>query len=95
MVVKKDKITNAKIEKYYDLSSRALKIARGAVVKKRKKEADEIFLMVECYLSDSLYFKEKGDFVNAYGALNYAHGWLDCGARLKIFDVKDDKLFTV
>jgi len=28
--------------------------------------------------------------------LNYAHGWLDAGARLGIFDVKgDSRLFTV
>jgi len=27
--------------------------------------------------------------------LNYGHGWLDCGVRLDVFDVTDDKLFTV
>jgi UDP-glucose 6-dehydrogenase len=35
------------------------------------------------------------DFVNAFGAIYYAHGWIDCGARLKIFNVTDDKLFTI
>ena len=95
MVTKKDKITLVKIKKYHDLSSRALKMARENVVKSRERDAREIFLMVECYLSDALHFREKGDYVNAYGALNYAHGWLDCGARLKIFNVKDDKLFTI
>lgn len=91
----KDKITKQKIDKYYKLSSKALGIAKKAVVKSRAKEAKEIFLMVECYLSDAMHFKEKGDFVNAYGSLNYAHGWLDCGARLKIYKVKDNKLFTI
>jgi len=94
-MVVKNRITKVKIDKYYDLSSRALKIARDKVVKSRKKEADEIFLMVECYLSDALHFKDKDDFVNAYGALNYAHGWLDCGARIGVFKVKDDRLFTI
>ena len=61
----------------------------------KKKQSEEILLMVECYLKDSLYFKEKKDYVNAFACLNYAHGWLDCGARLKIFDVKDNKLFSV
>jgi len=51
--------------------------------------------MVEAYLSDSKHFQEKGDYVNSYGALNYAHGWLDAGARLKIYNVKDDSLFTI
>lgn len=88
-------ITKSKIEKYYDLTSRALEMAMGAVAKGKQKQARKIFLMVDCYLKDSQHFKEKKDYVNAYGALNYAHGWLDCGARLKIFIVKDNKLFTV
>ena len=51
--------------------------------------------MVENYLSDAQYFEDKGDFVNAFAALNYAHGWLDSGVRLDVFNVKDDKLFTI
>ena len=90
-----DKITKQKIEKYYNLTSKALEIARKSIAKEKQKQAREIFLMVECYLSDAKHFQQKGDFVNAYGALNYAHGWLDAGARLKIFRVKDDQLFTI
>jgi len=52
--------------------------------------------MVENYLSDAKHFQLiKKDYVNAFAALNYAHGWLDSGVRLDIFEVKDDKLFTV
>jgi hypothetical protein len=51
--------------------------------------------MVENYLSDARYFKSKNDFVNAFAAINYAHGWIDSGVRLGIFNVKDDKLFTI
>ena len=41
-------------------------------------------------------FAKKGDLVTAFAALNYAHGWLDAGARLGFFDVgKDNVLFTV
>ena len=41
-------------------------------------------------------YAEKGDLVNAFAALNYAHGWLDAGARLGLFDVDGDNvLFTV
>jgi len=90
-----NKITKQKIEKYYNLTSKALKIAKKAIAKTKQKQAKEIITMVEAYLSDSQYFKKKGDYVNAYGALNYAHGWLDSGARLKIFKVTDNKLFTV
>ena len=41
------------------------------------------------------FLEKNNDFIDAYGALNYAHGWLDSGARLKIFDVTDNTLFTV
>ncbi len=34
--------------------------------------------------------------MNAFAAVNYAHGWLDAGARLGVFDVgADDRLFTL
>lgn len=88
-------ITKEKIKKYYEITSKALEIAKRSVEKKMKNKADEIFLMVTCYLSDSKHFETKGDLVNAFGAINYAHGWLDCGARLKIFIVNDNELFTV
>jgi hypothetical protein len=51
--------------------------------------------MVSNYISDARHFEEKGDYVNAFAALNYAHGWIDSGVRLDIFEVDDDKIFTV
>ena len=47
------------------------------------------------YFDDAKHFFEKNEKVTAFAALNYAHGWLDCGAMLKYFDVKDNTLFTV
>jgi len=93
--MKQDKITKEKIEKYTNLTSKALAIAKTSIAKGKEKEAREIIEMVDCYLSDAKHFKEKDDFVNSFGCLNYAHGWLDSGARLKIFNVTDNKLFTV
>lgn len=91
----KDKITNEKIEKYFKLTSTALKEVKKNVIKGKEKYAKEIIEMVSNYLSDAKHFEKEGDFVNAFAALNYAHGWLDSGVRLDIFDVHDDKLFTV
>ena len=51
--------------------------------------------MVSNYVSDAQHFFDKDDWVNAFAALNYAHGWIDSGVRLKVFNVTDDKLFTV
>ena len=88
-----NKITKQKLEKYSKLTSRALEEVKKNIVK--GKEANEIISMVSNYISDAKYFQEKKDFVNAFAALNYTHGWLDSGVRLGIFNVKDDKLFTV
>ncbi len=90
-----NKITSEKLRKYFSITEKALNISKKSVIKKKSKYAKEIFNMVENYLSDAKYFKDKKDFVNAFAALNYAHGWLDAGVRLDIFNVKDNKLFTI
>ena len=90
-----NKITKVKIEKYFKLTSTALEKVKKSVVKGKEKHAKEIIEMVENYLADAKYFYGKKDFVNAFAALNYSHGWLDSGVRLDVFKVKDDKLFTV
>jgi hypothetical protein len=89
----KEKINSEILKKYRTITEKAFAIAKKSVSK--EKEAREILQMVECYLSDSKHFEKQNNFINAFGAIYYAHGWLDCGARLKIFDVKDDKLFTI
>ncbi|MBU1205174.1 MAG: DUF357 domain-containing protein [Nanoarchaeota archaeon] len=90
-------ITDEKLEKYFDITGQALKKARGNISKdKSKKEFAADFLdMAKRYYKDAKYFREKDDYVNAFAALSYAHGWLDAGARIKLFDVNDSKLFTV
>ena len=90
-----DKITEEKLEKYFKLTEKALKEVKKSIVDGKSSEAQEIIGMVSNYLSDAKYFREKKDFVNSFAALNYSHGWLDSGVRLGIFNVKDDKLFTV
>lgn len=88
-----NKITKQKLEKYSKLTLKALEEVKKNIVK--GKEANEIISMVRNYLSDAKYFQEKKDFVNAFAALNYAHGWLDSGVRLGVFKTKNNKLFTV
>lgn len=90
-----NKITKKKINKYYNLTKRALEISKKSISKRKEKEAKEIINMVSNYLSDAEYFRNNGNFINAFAAINYAHGWLDAGVRLEIFNIKDNKLFTV
>ncbi|MCK5150075.1 DUF357 domain-containing protein [Candidatus Pacearchaeota archaeon] len=91
----KDKITKQKLEKYFNLTSTALKKAEKKIIKGKENYAKEIIDMVSNYLSDAEHFEKNKDFVNAFAAINYAHGWLDSGVRLDVFNVKDSKLFTV
>jgi uncharacterized protein len=90
-----DKITKEKVEKYSKISSEAYDMAKDNVNSDKKELAEDFLDMISRYISDAKHFFEKGDLVNAFAALNYAHGWLDAGARSEIFLVKDSRLFTV
>lgn len=90
-----NEITKEKLKKYFSVTENAFKIIKDSVIGGKKDYAKEIFDMVSNYISDAKHFEEKGDYVNSFAALNYAHGWIDSGVRLDIFDVDDDKLFTV
>ncbi len=91
----KYKITIEKVKTAYKITEKALNIAKKSISKGKENQAAEIIEMVSCYLTDSRHFEKIGDLINSFGAIYYAHGWLDCGARLKILDVNDDKLFTI
>ncbi len=88
-------ITKEKLDKYSNLTKSALERVKQNIIKGKENEAKEITEMVENYLSDAKFFEEKEDFVNAFAALNYAHGWIDSGVRLDIFNVDDRELFTI
>jgi len=88
-------ITEEKLKKYFSLTERAFGEVKDNIIGGREDDAEEIVEMVSNYVSDARHFEEKGDWVCAFAALNYAHGWLDAGVRLKVFDVKDRDLFTV
>lgn len=91
-------ITPEKIAKYLDTTKRAL--AKVQVVAPPKsfaaRIAENYLDMARRYHADAIHFHAQGDFVNAFATVNYAHGWLDAGARLGVFDVgQDDVLFTL
>ena len=96
--MKRNNITTEKLDKYFDVTGRALKKVKVAGQKEIdwKNSAKDFLDMAQRYYSDAQHFRDNGDIVTAFAALNYAHGWLDAGARLGLFDVDhDSKLFTV
>ena len=89
-------ITKEKLDKYFSITKEALEMAKDKFDLERKTEAEDFFDMASRYYSDAEhFFNDKGDWVLAFAALNYAHGWLDAGARIGLFQVKDSRLFTV
>ncbi len=91
-------VTDEKLAQYFDVTERALKKVKISEEKRIvwKDKAADFLDMAQRYFSDAQHFKEKGELVTAFAALNYAHGWLDAGARLGLFDVDhDDVLFTI
>ena len=89
-----DKITKQKLDRYFKITSEALEKVKKSVAKGKSSHAREIIEMVSNYLSDARYFEKQGRIVDAFASLNYARGWLDAGARLKVFDVDDKRLFA-
>jgi uncharacterized protein len=87
-------ISDEHMSRYLEITTKALEMAKKAPTQ-HPSEAQIIIDMAGRYVQDASYFLKKGDVVRAFAAVNYAHGWLDCGARLGLFLVKDSKLFTV
>jgi len=91
-----DKISAEKLEKYFSITKEAFDMAAAAGSRLEMPTVRLDFLdMIERYISDAEHFESKGEVVLAFAALNYAHGWLDAGARIGLFDVRDSRLFTV
>ncbi|MBD3164732.1 DUF357 domain-containing protein [Candidatus Woesearchaeota archaeon] len=89
-------LSREKLDRYFSVTSAAYNKAKGSGNKTgMTRQRDDFLDMIGRYLSDARHFFSKGDYVNAFACLNYAHGWLDAGARLGIFDVNDSSLFTV
>jgi hypothetical protein len=61
-----------------------------------RKVAEDFLTMARSYCEDAKHFRDKGELDKALANINYAHGWLDAGARIGLFDVGgDDQLFTL
>ncbi|MBI3051360.1 DUF357 domain-containing protein [Candidatus Woesearchaeota archaeon] len=85
-------ITDSKLDKYFSVTERAIEKAKAN--HDGGKVALDFLDMAERYLSDARHFRQKGDYVSAFGAVNYAHAWLDAGARIGAFRVNDSSLFA-
>jgi hypothetical protein len=90
-----DVVCDRRLDKYFDITGRALEKVKAADKDdSRQKEAADFLDMAERYFSDAKHFRETGNYVLSLAAVNYAHAWLDAGARIKLFKVSDSELFA-
>ncbi|MCD6558677.1 DUF357 domain-containing protein [Palaeococcus sp. (in: euryarchaeotes)] len=89
-------ITEEKLQRYFKITREALETLEIAVHKKSLlySVAKDFLTMARSYYSDAEYYYKKGDYVTAFAALNYAHGFIDAGVRLGVFKGEDDRLFA-
>ncbi len=87
-----------RFSKYINITERALKQVKlknsESICLNLKDVAKDFLDMAERYYQDAKYFKQKGDIITAFAAINYSHAFLDAGARLGLFDVKNSELFA-
>lgn len=88
-------VCDKRLDKYFDITKRALdKVKSSDKDDERAKEAVDFLDMAERYFSDAKHFRESGNYVLALAAVNYAHAWVDAGARIGLFKVSDSELFA-
>lgn len=80
-----------RVEKYLRMASEALDAVSDSYDGER---GQDLYELAASYVEDAEHWVEEGEFVLAYGALNFAHGLLDAGVRTGVFDVHDPSLFT-
>ena len=81
-------LTNNRLEREFKVTEKSLK-ELNIIIKKSDKNYEKALHFRDTakrYFEDAKYFKEKGDKASAFGALNYAFGWLDAGKCVGLFN---------
>ena len=83
-------LTDKRLEREFKVTEKVLKEIKIKIDKNddNYKNALHFLDTARRYYEDAKFFKEKGDKASAFGALNYAFGWLDAGKNIGLFDEK-------
>ena len=91
-------LTVERVESYLDITRRA-RAKATPLVEAPSDEGVQLAVMLRMaddYASDAAHFARNGDLVRAFGAINYAHAWIDAGVKIGWLDGHgDDVLFTL
>jgi hypothetical protein len=92
-----EQVTIERIERYLQITQEAREKATPCT-SGDKDEARLATMMKMCddYVADARHFASEGDLVSAFGAINYAHAWIDAAVKIGLMDGHgDDRLFTL
>ena len=85
-------VTLKTVEKYISLTEEARRKATPFELNEDNSEKlSSMMRMCDDYLSDAKYFMNKGDLVRAFGAINYAHAWIDAAVKIGFMDGQGDE----
>ena len=85
-----DSLTDERLEREFEVTEKALDNIKIKINKNDKLYDNAVYFLntAKRYYEDAKYFKSKGDNASAFGALNYAFGWLDAGKNIGLFEEK-------
>ena len=83
-----DTLTEERLEREFKVTEDALK---NIIIKVNKnnenyQHALKFLDTARRYFEDAKHFKSKNDKASAFGALNYAFGWLDAGKEIGLLE---------
>ena len=90
-------LTVDRVKHYLSITEKARSKATSlASTAEEESMVTTLLSMADDYASDAHYFLKQGDLIRAFGAINYAHAWIDAGVKLRLLDGHgDDVLFTL
>lgn len=79
-----DTLTEERLEREFRVTKEHLDSVKINVKKEHEhyNHALKILDTAQRYYSDAEHFRKKNDKASAFGALNYAFGWLDAGKEI-------------
>ncbi|MBS3102826.1 DUF357 domain-containing protein [Candidatus Woesearchaeota archaeon] len=85
-----DTLSDERLEREFKATKKALDGIKIIINNddKNYEAALEFLDTAQRYYNDALYFREKNDRASAFGALNYAFGWIDAGKKVGFFTEK-------
>ena len=83
-----DTLTNERLEKEFKVTENTINNLKIKINENNEnyKHALKFLDTAKRYFDDAKFFRDKGDKASAFGALNYAFGWLDAGKEIGLFE---------